>query len=102
MRRALTRVGVGSEGGDQRVVHLRLNTDGSGREYLADHDCKLWGFGNNAFSELLQPKIQPALARYYTPVDMTPSLPFDPADIRSIQAGATGVAAGFAVLCKTL
>ncbi len=66
-------------------------------------ECKLYGWGRNQFSELLQTVTNPnpRQAGFRTPVEITPAQlgGLDPAQIKSIQAGATGTAAGLAVMC---
>ncbi len=80
-----------------------LSTDGVGRVYDPNVDCKLWGWGRLTANEILQP--YQGRTGVYAPVEITADQlgqQFDPAQIKSIQAGATGTAASFAVMCTCL
>ncbi len=81
----------------------RLDTQGFGRVYDPSLECKLYGWGRSHFYELLQTTAYPNPKKpgFRTPVEITPAQlgGLDPAQIKSIQAGATGTAAGLAIMC---
>jgi hypothetical protein len=74
---------------------------GVNRTLQAREDCKLWGFGRNLNSELLQPAVNGRWLNYPGPVQIAGRAlsGLDAGDIRFIQGGNTGASSGLAVTC---